>query len=184
MRLWRTARDEVAGAWRSLRYDLQRRSRADRPGATRGQPNTDPHSADVYGINDLWGDAPDFDDEYDQPRRRLVAVAAFALLAAVGAAGSYLAVANGLGLLLSNAAETYPLADARPAPTAVERPSPVPRQGVAPAISPPPVAQPTARRRAAAPATTRPKPGPSSTATVVPRIVAPTGWPCRCTPRP
>jgi hypothetical protein len=74
----------VAGAWRSLRYDLERRqSRKDD-----GEETTDL-------IFPEYGTA--------QPPRRLLAAGGFGALAIAGAAGTYFAVATGLGLLVDDA---------------------------------------------------------------------------------
>jgi hypothetical protein len=177
MSLWRTARGEVAGAWRSLRYDLQRRSDADQRSAAGTEP---------YGVDDLWGDAPDFGDAYDRPPRRLLAVTVFGLLALVGAAGSYLAVVSGLGLLLTDepAPNTYPLAaEAGPAPVATGRQTPTSRLGYGSSIAPAPAPQAAPRRtKATVSATPKPRPTTSTTVTTPLRTVAPTLSPCRCSP--
>jgi hypothetical protein len=183
MSVWRTVRGEVAGAWRSLRYDLRRRSDADRRGTT----DTDQYGVDLYSIDDLWGDAPVFDDEIDRPPRRLLAVGAFGLLALVGAAGSYLAVVNGLGLLLTDqsARASYPLAaEAEPAPVATGRQAATSRLGYGSPISPTP-APPNASRQLGASASGTPTPSPTTTAGIGPQTVEPTPAPthsCRCTP--
>ncbi|MEV8507642.1 hypothetical protein AB0368_22875 [Actinoplanes sp. NPDC051475] len=120
MTLWRTTRNEVAGAWRSLRYDLGRRE--GEPGAA--QAGTAPAVPDVTATGfSTFGGAGITDGlrtayGVDQARhpRRLVAVTAFGVLAVAGATGSYFAVVNGLGALLSDpgGAEPYPLAAAAP----------------------------------------------------------------------
>lgn len=121
MNLWRKTRSEVAGAWRSVRYDLGRRPAPPAPPATEPadvtstgmstfggmtgvHPDTgDRWSPDAAGYDqsgyDLPGYEPD-DEGAGRPRRRLVAAGAFVTLAVVGAAGSYLAVVGGLGGLL------------------------------------------------------------------------------------
>ena len=98
MSLWRMACNELAGVWRSLRYDLRRRSDAD---ARRTAPFDDATSNEVSTFGGPGTDPYSVHDEYARPPRRLVAVSAFGLLALVGAAGSYFAVVNGLGDLLA-----------------------------------------------------------------------------------
>jgi hypothetical protein len=73
----------VAGAWRSLRYDLDRRQ-------ARG--------ADDEETTDLI--FPEYSAA--RPPRRMLAAGGFGLLAVAGAAGTYLAVASGLGLLIDD----------------------------------------------------------------------------------
>ena len=183
MSLWRMARDEMAGAWRSLRYDLRRRSDADARRATEfhdatsnevstfGGPGTDPYSVH---------------DEYARPPRRLVAVSAFGLLALVGAAGSYFAVVNGLGDLLAEGppgSGPFPLvAEAAPAPPGTVRQAPTARLGYGAPIapSPTPLTAPL-RAKAAFPGSTSTK-GPAAEGGVAPRTAAPTKTPCRCAP--
>ncbi|AGL15472.1 hypothetical protein [Actinoplanes sp. N902-109] len=100
MTLWRTARSEVAGAWRSLRYDLSRRGAYPRPYAE----VTCPQTFGRAGVHRRPG--------------RPVAVAAFGTLAVAGAAGGYFAVVNGVGPLTGEAGtEPYPLAAAAPEAT-------------------------------------------------------------------
>jgi hypothetical protein len=116
MRLWRRARNEVAGAWRSLRYDLGRRPASDTAaGATPAGDVTSTGMSTFGGVP-----AADLRTGYDtHPRspRRTTAVAAFGALTVVGAAGSYFAVVNGLGAVLGErpaGAQAYPLAAAAP----------------------------------------------------------------------
>jgi len=73
----------MAGAWRSLRYDLDRRQ-------ARG--------ADDEETTDLI--FPEYSTA--RPPRRMLAAGGFGLLAVAGAAGTYLAVASGLGLLIDD----------------------------------------------------------------------------------
>jgi hypothetical protein len=115
MSLWRRTRNEMAGAWRSLRYDMGRR---DDEMVVCAAPVPDVTST---GMSTFGGPAAaELREEYDEftrPPRRLVAVSAFGVLAVVGAAGSYFAVVNGLGALLgdgSAAPQPYPLAAAAP----------------------------------------------------------------------
>lgn len=89
MSLWRLTRTEMAGALRSLRYDLARR-------------------AGEHGWHaDAGGRSP-----------RVVVASAFGIVAVAGAAGSYLAVVNGLGSLLDEpiGPEPYPLVAEAAAP--------------------------------------------------------------------
>ncbi|HEU4346806.1 MAG TPA: hypothetical protein VFR35_03365 [Actinoplanes sp.] len=116
MSLRRRTRTELAGAWRSLRYDLGRRpeqprddGRATAPDVTCTGMSTFGGSAGTHGNTGY--------DEYGRPPRRLVAAGSFVMLAVVGAAGSYLAVAGGLGGLLrqeSAVAGERPVAVAAP----------------------------------------------------------------------
>lgn len=94
MTLWRRTRNEVAGAWRSVRYDLDRHQT--------GHPS--------FGGPGMHRHVP--------ARRpgRLAAFAAAGALAVGGATGGYLAVVNGAGPLGDDetAGEPYPLAAAAP----------------------------------------------------------------------
>ncbi len=73
----------MAGAWRSLRYDLDRRQ-------ARG--TDDEETTDLI--------FPEYSAA--RPPRRMLAAGGFGLLAVAGAAGTYLAVASGLGLLIDD----------------------------------------------------------------------------------
>jgi hypothetical protein len=87
MTLWRKARTEVAGVWRSVRYDL-------------GRP--EPDADELRERRQLL----------PRPRRVLV-VSVFGCLAVAGAAGGYFAVVTGLGSLVGDkqtGVEPYPLA--------------------------------------------------------------------------
>jgi hypothetical protein len=100
----RAARREVAGAWRSLRYDIHRRpGTADSPAD--GYPDVTSGGLSTFG--GPLAEGMDF-DPFDRPPRRLVAVTAFGALALAGAAGSYLAVINGLGALVGGPATPPP----------------------------------------------------------------------------
>jgi hypothetical protein len=108
---WRRARTEVAGAWRSLRYDVDRLI-ADRA-AGRDSPRA------VMG------------DGFRRSPRRMLAVAAFSVFAIVGAVGCYVTVVNGLGpLLAQESAETEPYPQVTTTP---RRPVPSTHLGAAPA---------------------------------------------------
>jgi hypothetical protein len=100
MRVWRRTRTEMAGAWRSLRYDMGRRpfeAPADGPDVTSTGMST------FAGMSWDYGPEPTempVAGRMPAPRRRTprraVAMSAFGLLTVVGAAGSYLVVVNGL----------------------------------------------------------------------------------------
>ena len=165
MSLLRRTRTEVAGAWRSLRYDL---------GRTPAEPPADGPDVTSTGMSTFGGagaidpyavtPAPVAVPAHRRPRRA-VAVAAFGTLTVVGAASAYLAVVNGLGSLLSETSAAAGTVPARPAATTDAR------LGAGPASSRP------ARRPVAEGAET---PGVISTAAVaearraVPGIVATT----------
>ncbi len=115
MSIWRTVRGELAGAWRSLRYDL-------------GKRPIEPVMPDLSEITEARF------DNYERPPRRLLAASAFGLLALTGAAGSYFAVVNGLGSLLDP--QTSAPAP-RPAVAATTSASPSAVTGVGPARTAP-----------------------------------------------
>ncbi|HET6531081.1 MAG TPA: hypothetical protein VFH03_10780, partial [Actinoplanes sp.] len=102
MTLWRRTRTEMAGAWRSLRYDLGRRPE---PLPARGrEPEPDVTSTGMSTFGGVTGSsAPAYPPaqpgyrEPARPGRALTAVGAVLTLAVVGVAGSYLAVVTGLG---------------------------------------------------------------------------------------
>jgi hypothetical protein len=110
MSLWRRIRAELAGAWRSVRYDLGRRpaERPDGPDVTSTGLSTFPGSLMEWRTASPESDA--------RPPRRFVAVTALCLLAVAGAFGSYLLVTRSL----SAAAAEQPEA-AAPQPPAVAR---------------------------------------------------------------
>jgi hypothetical protein len=91
MSVWRRTRSEVAGAWRSFRYDMGRRP---------PEPPADGPDVTSTGMNTFW----DFPEPTEMPvagrmpppRRSRRAVAAFGLLTVAGAASAYLVVVNGL----------------------------------------------------------------------------------------
>jgi hypothetical protein len=185
MSLWRMARDEIAGAWRSLRYDLRRRSDAD---ARRSAGFHDATSNDVSTFGGPGTGPYSVHDEYARPRRRLVAVSAFGLLALVGAAGSYFAVVNVLGdLLAEDPPESGPfplVAEAAPAPVATVRQAPTARLGYGASLAASPAPQVAPLRGKAAPAATMSakRPRPAAEDGIAARPVAPTETPCRCAP--
>ncbi|MEU8614167.1 hypothetical protein AB0C29_39890, partial [Actinoplanes sp. NPDC048791] len=136
MTMWRKARTEVAGAWRSVRYDLGRPEpdadgpaaggtaaggtaaggTAVRPGA--GHPDVTSTGFSTFGGAGLTGGLRTSYGEQLVPRpRRIAAVSAFGVLAVAGAAGSYFAVVNGIGALVGEkpaGAEPYPQAAEAP----------------------------------------------------------------------
>jgi hypothetical protein len=114
MNPWRRTRSELAGAWRSVRYDLDKR-----PGTGPAGPDHEPEQdATSTGMSTFGVPVADelssgYDPVYERAPRRFAAAGAFGVLAVVGAAGSYFAVVNGLGSLLAEkpaGAEPYPLA--------------------------------------------------------------------------
>ncbi|WP_436522088.1 hypothetical protein [Actinoplanes sp. HUAS TT8] len=115
MSLWRRMRGELAGAWRSVRYDL------------RGRPGERPEGPDVTstGLSTFPGSLMEWrtvpPETNATPPRRFVAVSALCLLALVGAIGSYLLVTRGLAAA-DDRPEAAPAVPAAPAPPAVETP--------------------------------------------------------------
>jgi hypothetical protein len=114
MNPWRRTRSELAGAWRSVRYDLDKRPGTGPAGADH-EPEQDATSTGMstFGVPVSDELSSGYDPVYERAPRRLAAVGAFGVLAVVGAAGSYFAVVNGLGSLLAEkpaGAEPYPLA--------------------------------------------------------------------------
>src|SRR5205807_1801389 len=87
VRIWKSVRAELNGAWRSVRYDLMRRS--------------DPSRRDTDVLY------PEY-DAYTRAPRRGFAVAGMGLVVATGVAGTYFAVSGGLGSLLSTNTEPVP----------------------------------------------------------------------------
>ena len=83
MSLWRSVRGEMAGAWRSICYDLGRRPASpSSPDVTSTGMETFPGSLVDLPVAPVAQDA--------RPPRRFVGVAAFCALSLCGAAGSYL----------------------------------------------------------------------------------------------
>jgi len=119
MNPWRRTRSELAGAWRSVRYDLGKRPDAGLPYDDH-DPVADVTSTGMSTFGGPLAGEPytGYDvDHARRPPRRVAAAGAFGALAVVGAAGSYFAVVNGLGSLLTQTpagAEPYPLAVAAP----------------------------------------------------------------------
>ncbi|MEU7902346.1 hypothetical protein [Actinoplanes sp. NPDC049118] len=122
MTLWRRARNEVAGAWRSVRYDLGRPD----PDAVKASPVPDAEARyqdvtstgmSTFGGLGTGGLRTSYGDEVVPRTRRLAAVAAFGALAVAGAAGSYFAVVTGIDALVADkpaGTEPYPLAAEAP----------------------------------------------------------------------
>ncbi|KUL24941.1 hypothetical protein [Actinoplanes awajinensis] len=112
MSLWRRIRAELRGAWRSVKYDLGRRpaEHTDGPDVTSTGLSTFPGSLME------WRTVPPETDA--RPPRRFVAVAAFCLVALVGAIGSYLVVTRSLSAAFteepSAVAAAEPEVDAAP----------------------------------------------------------------------
>ncbi|MEV1287936.1 hypothetical protein [Micromonospora sp. NPDC049679] len=185
MSTWQGVRRELAGAWRSLRYDLARR-----PTATRHP----------YGSAD-WAEG--------RKPRRLLAMSGIGMLAVVGAIGTYFGVVIGLGALISDEGAPaeqapvlvrpdrpvtqdvvltpdptlHPAVNDSPAPPRRATPSrsPSPRRSGEPnpSRSSPPLRQsPSPSRSSVSPsASVTPSPSPSSpgTPTVEPSLPPPTG---------
>jgi len=142
MNPWRRTRNELAGAWRSVQYDLGRRSDAED-----AYPVADVTSTGMctfggdLAIGSIGSGAPI--NATQRPPRRMVAVGAFGVLAVAGAAGSYFAVVNGLGSLFAEepaGAEPYPLAAAAPPPAEAASTAGLGRGTARPAGPPPPPA--------------------------------------------
>ncbi|WP_305786260.1 hypothetical protein [Symbioplanes lichenis] len=113
MTLWRKTRTEMAGAWRSLQYDMNR------PDPATGLPARHAVREEVTatGMSTFGGvTGLRTGPAQDRNRRRLVTVTALGTLVVAGAGGSYLAVTSGMGALAGGepGAEPYPLAAAAP----------------------------------------------------------------------
>ncbi|MEV6489453.1 hypothetical protein AB0M20_12605 [Actinoplanes sp. NPDC051633] len=105
-------REEMAGAWRSLRYDMGKRDEHQPEPSFPEEDLTSTGMSTFGGAADMSGGIVER-SEHVRPPRRVAAVAAFGALAVTGAVGSYFAVVNGLGALLSEepaAPDPYPLA--------------------------------------------------------------------------
>jgi hypothetical protein len=179
MSLLRRTRGEMAGAWRSLRYDLGRRP---------AEPPADGPDMTSTGMSTVGGhllvEEPPTGHERHRPApRRAVAVSVLALLTVVGAAGAYLAVVNGLGSIAPErpaAADTFPI---RPAVSANAEIGSGPARRTARRAAPGTVGvAPSAAQVEAAPLRPLPPlPAPASPASPV-RTTKPTSTECRCNP--
>lgn len=177
MTLWRKARTEAAGAWRSVRYDLGRPepdADVSPPGPGAGLPEVTSTGLNTFGGAGLTGGLRTSYGAQLVPRpRRLAAVSAFSVLAVVGAAGSYFAVVNGIGALIGDrpvGAEPYPLAAEAPRGTEGDLSNSGLGRGTANAAGRPAAAATTAAEPA--PGTVRVLPA-STAAPVAPQVVAP-----------
>jgi hypothetical protein len=189
MSLWGKTRTEVAGALRSLRYDLDRRSE---PAAPSG-PDVTCTGMSTFGPITPSELGTGYTDELPRRPRRMLAVTGFAALAAAGAMGSYFLVVNGLSSGESAVAVTqqvYPPAGETTAPAAAamgraaNRAHPATSKKAVPAIAPTTAAAVTPPRREQpvqvvaapqppplkppVPTPTFPTPGPSTSPTPTP----------------
>jgi hypothetical protein len=187
MTLWRKARTEVAGAWRSVRYDLGRTGPdADNsalgpwapepaPGRQAGYPDVTSTGLSTFGGAGITGGLRTSYGEQLVPRpRRLAAASAFGVLAVVGAAGSYLAVVNGIGALVGDkpvGAEPYPLAAEAPRGSEGELSNSGLGRGTAHPAGRPPAAPTTTAEPA--PGTIRVLPATTAGVPAAPRIAGP-----------
>ncbi|MDQ7911436.1 hypothetical protein RB614_43810 [Phytohabitans sp. ZYX-F-186] len=158
----RNVRRELSGAWRSLRYDLSRRSARRLDEAT---------TEVIY---------PDYEPPR-RPRRIVLTATTFGALSLAGAAGTYFAVVNGLSALASedtappNRLPAVAGQAASPGPTArgvAPVPSPTPSRGVPVRATPSPTG-----RGALGRATVRPPTPSPSCACVTPPVPTPTSPP-------
>jgi hypothetical protein len=157
---------EVAGAWRSLQYDMARR----------------PESASADVTTDVL--YPEY-EATERPRRKLLAATTFGALSLAGAAGTYFAVVTGLGALPADEPAGQPHALPAVAPSSSE--TELPQQPAARPGTPPATAQvgtTTVTPRKPSPRPVRPGPGgvarpvPSPTcACVTPPVPRPTSPP-------
>jgi hypothetical protein len=205
MSLWRNVRAEMAGAWRSVCYDLGRQPPARGaagPDVTSTGMNTFPGS--LAGL-DLPAGTP---EDGDRPPRRIVAVAAFCALAACGAAGSYLVATTAFAGRMTDAPAEAPPVAVAPMPPVFEAGPPARPHGHtgmggtvrkprAAAVPPSPVVTTTTRTVLATPPPTRenthpappvatspdcdcdtpPVPTPTAPAPSVPASASPSGSP-------
>ena len=181
MTLWRKARTEAAGAWRSMRYDLGRpEPDAGEPGPGTGAgpgagyPDVTSTGLSTFGGAGLTGGLRTSYGERLVPRpRRLAAVSAFGVLAVAGAAGSYLAVVNGVGALVGDkpvGVEPYPLAAEAPRGTEGDLSNSGLGRGTANAAGPPAAAPTTAAELASGAVRVLPA---TTAAPAAPQVVAP-----------
>jgi hypothetical protein len=126
MSLWRNVRAEIAGAWRSVCYDLGRQlpaRGAAGPDVTSTGMNTFPGTLAGLGLS---AGTPEDDD---RPPRRFVAVAAFCALAACGAAGSYLVATTTFAGRMTDAPAVAPPVAVASMPPVSEAGPPAKRNG-------------------------------------------------------
>ncbi len=163
MSLWHSVRGEMAGAWRSVCYDLGRQPAVGtdtRPDVTCTGMNTFPGS--LVGMPGSLAEIPVNPPETGaRPPRRFVAIAAFCALAVCGAAGSYLVATTTLADRMTDP----------PAIAAAPLPSPSTDVTEVPETDAGMGAVPTTARRARTAAITPQAPAP--TASAAPRITAP-----------
>jgi hypothetical protein len=164
MNPWRRTRTEMAGVWRSVRYDF-----GGRPAPA---PDDAPAEVTSTGLNTFGGPLEEgLSSGYpvvaaSRPPRRLAAVGVFGVLAIAGAAGSYLTVVDGLGPLMAD----KPAGAGSPAPAAAA-PAAGAKAGLGEATGRAPLKGGTGGGEPAisTPATT-PPPAPSSTVAGVERV--------------
>jgi hypothetical protein len=116
MSLWRSTRNEVAGAWRSLRYDMGRRTPEEAAPAPVRAPDVTSTGMSTFAGAAAEPHRPEHTGGQIRSARRVLAMSTFGVLAIVGAAGAYFAVVGGLGAVLQPgpAPQPYPLAAAAP----------------------------------------------------------------------
>jgi hypothetical protein len=196
--LWKTVRREVAGAWRSARYDVDRHV-----GHHRAIKLEQAETAEIVVRQIVWQHRPSphrRDRPVEMPwagrqprpvpaitpkapRRRTVAATGVALLVAGGAAGTYLAVAGSLAGVKADAHDPagQPLAapvSSKKSPVSASTPQARPdrhthrRAAAAPAkpADIPPVAQPVPTPTRSIEATPTPSASPASTPTPSPSV--------------
>jgi hypothetical protein len=120
--LWHTLRHEVVGAWRSVRYDVRPPGDGDR------------HEPDDHAYLDAEIDVRALSG--NETGRRLVTASGVVLLVAGGAAGTYLAVAGGLGSLMTDTGDNGLSPYAAPVPPAISMRTPAARGPLAVAQPP------------------------------------------------
>ncbi|HEV7898994.1 MAG TPA: hypothetical protein VGP31_14255 [Planosporangium sp.] len=200
MKPWETVRREVLGAWRSIRYDLDRRSGAEVETGTGAAPEARPAAgfddpSVAASVNGPSGGGPsgggETDGWYGRPLperesvwaplkdpRRMAAAGAVASVIAASATGTFFAVTGGLGILLADASAGAPAPATGPQVVAT---STARHRKVAPSNRP---SASTSARPSAAPGT-RPadgaKPAPPATATTAPRSPIPETTPSTTT---
>jgi hypothetical protein len=123
--MWRAVRDELSGAWRSLRYDLRRKPAPEDPGSS--------------GTTEY--------DAFEGGPRRILVSSGMAALVLGGAVGGYFGVVNGMDALLQPRPATVP----QPAADGLVTAGPVDR-GAAPARRVPATKAPVRGGQPAAPA--------------------------------